>query len=345
MPKRYFLGANSHRGFFSLYGGFASAPGECLHIIKGGPGTGKSGFMRRIAEAAEKRGLETETVLCSGDPDSLDGVYIPALRQGWADGTAPHALEPAVFGVTGDYLDLGRFCRLPLKEADQAEALRLNAEYKALYTRAYAALAAADALRRAALPELWTGETRRTAETRIASLLRRCGGGGGGEKRVFLSALSCQGELRLSEEAARGCERVYALDDGFGLAAPALRFAAEEARRLGAERVLCLSPLAPEEPEALLLPGAGLALLRGDWGLAQVRGLHLDALLSPETRRALRGEARAAERQVQQARDTALARLREAKALHDELEAVYRPYMDFDALTDFTEQELMRIFG
>ena len=41
-------------------------------------------------EAAEKKGLEVEYILCSGDPDSLDGVYIPALRLGYADGTAPH---------------------------------------------------------------------------------------------------------------------------------------------------------------------------------------------------------------------------------------------------------------
>ena len=33
------------------------------------------------------------------------------------------------------------------------------------------------------------------------------------------------------------------------------------------------------------------------------------------------------------------------KALHDELEAVYRPYMDFAALTDFTEAEIARIFA
>lgn len=55
--------------------------------------------MRHIGEAAEKEGLEVEYILCSGDPDSLDGVYIPALRLGYADGTAPHILDPACFGA------------------------------------------------------------------------------------------------------------------------------------------------------------------------------------------------------------------------------------------------------
>ena len=102
--KSYFLGANSRAGFFSLYDEFPP-DGAYLHIIKGGPGTGKSTLLKTIAAAAEARGLEVQRVLCSGDPDSLDGVYVPALGSAWADGTAPHVLEPRLFGVTGDYLN------------------------------------------------------------------------------------------------------------------------------------------------------------------------------------------------------------------------------------------------
>ena len=66
MDQTFFLAANSGQGFFSLYDGFPG-DGVFLHVIKGGPGTGKSGFLRRIREAAQKRGLDTETILCSGD--------------------------------------------------------------------------------------------------------------------------------------------------------------------------------------------------------------------------------------------------------------------------------------
>ena len=71
--------------------------------------------------------------------------------------------------------------------------------------------------------------------------------------------------------------------------------------------------------------------------------MHPDALLPPED-----GAARSARRRAVRLRDEALASaeaaLRQAKALHDELEAVYRPYMDFPALTSFTEETLARIF-
>ena len=46
-------------------------------------------------------GYDAEYILCSGDPDSLDAVIIPSLKLAWADGTAPHALEPGASARTG----------------------------------------------------------------------------------------------------------------------------------------------------------------------------------------------------------------------------------------------------
>ena len=37
--------------------------------------------------------MDVEYVLGSGDPDSVDGVYIPAWHTGYVDGTAPHVIE------------------------------------------------------------------------------------------------------------------------------------------------------------------------------------------------------------------------------------------------------------
>ena len=146
MIQRCFLGGNTCEGFLSLYDGFPPEEGAFLHVIKGGPGGGKSGFMRRIGQAAEARGLEVRYVLCSGDPDSLDGVYIPALHTAWVDGTAPHVTEPKHFGVDGDYINLGAFCRLPLEPEDARQIRELTPRYRALYADAYEKLAAAKKL-------------------------------------------------------------------------------------------------------------------------------------------------------------------------------------------------------
>ena len=40
-----------------------------------------------------------------------------------------------------------------------------------------------------------------------------------------------------------------------------------------------------------------------------------------------------------------IGELRAAKDLHDKLEAIYRPYMDFDALTRSTDENIERLFA
>lgn len=88
----YFLGANSPGGFYSLYDQLLPPErAQCIYILKGGPGCGKSTLMRRVAQRMEEKGIPVERILCSGDPDSLDGVVIPALEAALVDGTAPHA--------------------------------------------------------------------------------------------------------------------------------------------------------------------------------------------------------------------------------------------------------------
>ena len=91
MSIRFFLGANSGEGFQSLYPQILD-----LHethdflILKGGPGAGKSTFMKRIAQAAEQANSPVEYIYCSGDPDSLDAVLLPECHTAVADGTSPH---------------------------------------------------------------------------------------------------------------------------------------------------------------------------------------------------------------------------------------------------------------
>ena len=89
-PVHIFLGANSGEGFYSLYDQLLNARLDDLLIIKGGPGCGKSSFMRAVAKELAAVGKNIIYVNCSGDPDSLDGVLFPAIKTGIVDGTSPH---------------------------------------------------------------------------------------------------------------------------------------------------------------------------------------------------------------------------------------------------------------
>jgi len=328
LDQKFFLAANSGQGFVSCYAGFPAEP-QFLHIIKGGPGTGKSGFMKQIRAAAQERGVDTVSILCSGDPDSLDGLSIPALGLAWVDGTAPHTREPELFGADADYVNLGRFCRLPLSENDSARARALNREYKARYKAAYGKLAAAAALEKA--EELPDAAVTREEEARVRAILDalpdresipdaapdqaacNC-------ERRFISAISCAGELCLEETVNSLCKQNYWLRGGSAV----LEQAAVWAERKTAHVIRCPRPLCPDQLEAVLLPATGIALRRAPAPIAVPAGE--------------RASSRAA-------LADGIEELRAAKALHDKLEAVYRPYMDFAALTAYTDETVEKLFG
>ena len=73
----YFAASNSARGFFSYYDEiFRAARIRHVYAVKGGPGTGKSRFLRDVANRAQACGWQCEYIYCSSDPDSLDGVIV-----------------------------------------------------------------------------------------------------------------------------------------------------------------------------------------------------------------------------------------------------------------------------
>ncbi len=262
--QTYFLGANSSAGFFSLYDDFPPEDGAFLHVVKGGPGTGKSTLLRAIADAAEKRGLEVHRVLCSGDPDSLDGVYLPALHLAWVDGTAPHVTEPRLFGVTGDYLNLGAFLAWPFNKTEKQEMRSLQQAYQELYRQAYQELAAC---REAGWERREAGgeESAALSET-IRSALHP-----GRLRRRFLSAITGKGLLTLEEEL-----------NGYTVkhtSPEAIASAVESLRKAGKEALLCPFPLDPSQPEFLLLPEEKLAF-RAGYAPSPEAQRHLDAAVS-----------------------------------------------------------------
>lgn len=76
--------------------------------------------MRRVADELEQAGYTAQRVLCSSDPDSLDGVIFPQIRACIADGTSPHVIEPRFPGAVEELVNLGDYW--------DAEQLRVHAE-------------------------------------------------------------------------------------------------------------------------------------------------------------------------------------------------------------------------
>ena len=105
-PLHFFLGANSEEVFFSLYEQLLDGRFDDLLILKGGAGSGKSTFMRRVGAAVERTGERVVYINCSGDPDSLDGAIFLDRRAAIVDGTAPHGTAPL-----GHHTKKGSICK------------------------------------------------------------------------------------------------------------------------------------------------------------------------------------------------------------------------------------------
>ncbi len=343
MRSVFFFGACAPEGFVSHAD---SLLGELktLTIIKGGSGCGKSTFMRAIGRAAEEKGLDVQYLLCSSDPDSLDGVVLPSLSVGFADGTSPHVLEPRLCGGSMNYLNFGEFYDSAAMRPNEERILAAQRENRACYVPVTACLAAADRLldcaRQQADQPSCREEVAAIAECLALSALRPVGDTPVLRRR-FLSCVTPRGLWICGETPAALCARVYVLRDSYGLAPAALELLQQKAAALGHECYVCYSPLLPKgQPSHLLIPTAKTAFVteNADFpydGPCFCR-IDLDSTLPPRVRRDLRFCTETVSALLLEA----VRHLREAKRHHDRIEQLCRPFVDFPAVTALTERTI-----
>lgn len=346
-----FLGANSGEGFYSLYHQLVNGRFDDLLIIKGGPGCGKSSFMRTVAKALSAAGMNPIYVNCSGDPDSLDGVLIPELRTGLVDGTSPHVLEPTYAVASERYLDLTRFYDVEAVKALRGDVVEHTKAYRAAYAEAYHILRAADALaseRRALVCERmdYDALTRRL-DALARRELRRPGTRRGRVDYAFLGGITHKGELSRFDSVDALCPRVYVLADSFGLAGAALERLCGMAADAGADVLACPNPDRPRELQHVLLPSVGAAFVTSTAAVPYpgkpCRRLRVDSMALRELTGVERARLRLSGRIEKTLREEAVEALRRAKAGHDALEKAYNPCVDFDGVYALAEAEARRL--
>lgn len=348
-----FLGANSGEGFSSLYDQLLSARLDDLLILKGGPGSGKSSFMRRLAEMLTAAGEEAVFIHCSGDPASLDGVIFPALRTALVDGTSPHILEPDYAVACERYVDLTRFCDVEGVKAHREEIFGSTDAYRAAYREAYRALRAAAAVAAQRRAEVHAAMDFDKLARRVDGIIRRELRGKSERQgiihRAFLGGMTHSGGICRFDTLDALCPRVYALCDSYGLAAHGLETLCNAAVSAGENVLLCQDPDRPEQAQHLLIPGKGLAFVTSTDRLPYpgkpYRRLRLDAMAETNLTRAQKAKLRFAARIERALRDEAVEALDRAKRAHDELEAIYNPFVDFAGVCGLAEQEAQRLLA
>jgi hypothetical protein len=135
--KHYFAGANTGIGFSNFFDYINDKEKDGYeYVIKGGPGTGKSTFMKKIGEYFIKKGEPVEYFYCSSDFDSLDGVRLADRNICVVDGTAPHVIEANVPAVADKIINVGEHISDDIAK-NKTEITQLIADTKTLFDIAY----------------------------------------------------------------------------------------------------------------------------------------------------------------------------------------------------------------
>ena len=343
MAMHFFLGANSAQGFVSLYPQLQKEANRRLYVLKGGPGCGKATCIRALSEAL---GGACEYIHCSSDPDSLDGAVLEHCAI--LDGTAPHVEEPRLPGSDGDYLTLPPFLDREGLEQKAGALYALKAASAAHYQGAYRLLAAAQKARE---------ERRQTAAAllsgpgpsrRAEGLLHREVPRQEGPGRLcvrFLEGITPKGWLCHGRTVTESADRVIGLRDSFGLGEGLLAALRDGALERGQRVYACMDPLEPHRLRHVLLPDCSLAFVTDDGrsGLAPHRTIRVDAMLPAEGLRQQRARLRLLAKVEEELLTEAVEHIAAAHALHDRMEAIYRPHIDIAAMVGWYKGLLARM--
>lgn len=337
---RYFLGANSPRGFYSLFDQLIDpAHAASIYILKGGTGCGKSTLMKLVAEQMESAGLSVEYIFCSGDLGSLDAILMPEKKTAVIDGTAPHVLEARYPGLVEHYVNLERCCRTKELTPLRAEIMACVSGAKECYGRACRCLNAAALIEEDLRTALVTPQLEERIAKRAKGIaLRELKGKGKGTapgtvRQRFLSGVTHEGTVCFFDTANALCTRVYELADSYGLAHVMLTHLLTGALAAGQDVVACPSPMAPNRLEHLLIPDLSLAFLTSSgalpYGGRPDRRIRLDAMADGELLHKNKPRLRFSKKISAALTEEAVLSLREAHNMHDRLKKLYHPHVDF----------------
>ena len=350
MTCAFFLAANSKDGFVSFFdSAMTEMPGRDTYLVKSGPGCGKATAIGRLAGGLYTGGLR-EDIYCSSDPHSLDGVILHGPDAAILDGTAPHVTEPALPGAEGDYIALSAFRDVPgLRQARPALRL-LNAGIKDCYARAYSLLTAVNSIENLVAGEAAQALPPDRLEKRARGVAGREIPKKGGVGRLCLrliDGVTPEGYLRLYDSLTGHGERVYDVCSDCGLTPRFLEPLRDAALAAGHTVYACLDPIDPGRLLHLWLPELSLAFVtsdrRGRWAGPVYRRIRLDSCLDSAGTRESRRRTRRLSAQAQSLLDEAVSCIARAHALHDRMEAIYHPHVDFAAVTAQTDAALARI--
>jgi hypothetical protein len=359
--KMVFPGGNTCLGFYSFYNYIIGEDAQRIWVLKGGPGTGKSTFMKQIGKELLERGIDLEFHWCSSDRDSLDALAIPSHQLAILDGTEPHVVDPSYPGAVDEIVNLGDYWDQSKLASYKEEIISLRSRVKHQFATTYSSLRMAKLARDEEIScqdealdyqcfHRLTGELFRE----IFSQNNSWGEGSPRERHLFASALTPQGIVHYLPSLLEGITFLYLLEGAPGSGKEMiLRELAEYAYRCGCTVDVYHCAFDPANIDLVVLPGRKTAVLNLfkelDFDPESLSGLKYSERIDCNT--CLDEQLLTKfERELQESRELftvclqrALYYLKEARTYYQQMEHYYREAMDFDAVERRSKEVLERI--
>ena len=330
-----FIGMNTSHGFRFISGGL---PEEKVlkrtYIIKGGPGTGKSTLMMKVADHFETKGLKVTRYLCSSDPDSFDAILIDG-KVCVVDGTAPHVKEMKYPGACSEAVCLSNFWSRDVLTAHRDEIVHLTDEKTRLFSKAYGYIKAENTLFCDALAEaemFYLKDKAQATADSIASSFK--------EKGISVSeypvrSIGMKGPVRLDVFEKRAKKTVH-VKDCYCAGYLFLNDLITALNKRNVGYMFSVDPLRSEKVVDVFIPGHEVLFSIDENGQSD-KTINAERFIEKNKLKLSRGQIRLSLKCVRELETETEKLMGEIANMHFRLEELYGSAMNFDAICEYTK--------
>ena len=351
--RQMYPGGNTCYGFYSFYDHIIPYDAHNKIVIKGGPGVGKSSFMKKVGQAFSENGIDIEYHWCSSDNNSLDGLVVGDRQICLVDGTAPHIVDPRFPGAVDWIINMGDFWDAGKIAENKKTIIQLTKQVGLCFERAYNRLKEAQS----AWWE-WGSYYREAVDSTAANrnilaltddFLKNARKSDRPARHLFAAALTPEGIVSKVDSLIEENWAIFAVKGSPCSGIKGLFKHVEDISVLnGINAEIYHCPFDPANIDLIILPVSKMALLDISAHIADYekylparkykRMLDFDQFLNTSAIKPYEEQISASRNRFKNGLQEAIVFIQAAKVLHDELEMNYVPNMDFDRIEEFRNE-------
>ena len=350
--RHLFPGGNTYKGFHSFYK-YMLTQEDANRIIcmKGGPGTGKSSLMNKVANHFKDKGYSIEYHHCSSDPSSLDGVVVKELGIAILDGTSPHVVDPKHPGAVDEVLNMGVALDTDALSLKKTEIMDLTKSISENFKRAYTFLGAAKFIH-----EDWSNLNSKAlpysnlstiTESLKEEIFQKHKSGYGSERHLFATAFTPDGIITFSNELVLNFKYSFVIKGGPGFSkTKILEEIGKTAQRKGYFVEYMHDPFIPDRLEHIFIPEISTCVLtENEISQCSFQGkvYNIEEFCDSSILLKSKSEVDYNKDLFYQLTDKGLDFILKAHKLHDDLEDYYIKAMDYSIVDNLYSNLILKL--